>query len=163
MAAERLQGRSLVISLHGIVASEHPLASQAGAQVLADGGNAVDAAIAANAVMGVVAPMTCGLGGDLFAIVYEAKTGKLHGLNASGWAPAALNIEHLRSLGYTNMPQRGIHAVTVPGVVAGWDALERKLGRRPLSRLLASAVRIASEGFPVTEIVAGYGRAANGF
>jgi len=121
-----------------------------------EGGNAVDAALAANAVMGVVAPMTCGLGGDLFVLVYEAKTGQLHGLNASGWAPAALSIEHLRSRGHTNMPQRGIDSVTVPGVVAGWDALERRLGRRPLSRVLAPAIQLASEGFPVTEIVAGY-------
>jgi len=156
LAAERHQGRSMVVSRHGIVASEHPLASQAGAQALAEGGNAVDAAIAANAVMGVVAPMTCGLGGDLFAIVYEGKPGRLHGLNASGWAPAGLTIEHLHGRGLTNMPQRGVDSVTVPGAVAGWDALARKLGRRPLSRLLAPAIQIASEGFPVTEIVAGY-------
>lgn len=162
LAADRLQGRSLVISLHGIVASEHPLASQAGAQVLAEGGNAVDAAIAANAVMGVVAPMTCGLGGDLFAIVYEAKTGRLHGLNASGWAPAGLSLEYLRSRGHTNMPQRGMNSVTVPGVAAGWDALEHTLGRRKLSRLLAPAIRLASEGFPVTEIVAGYWKGSEG-
>lgn len=158
LAGERIQGRSLVLSMHGIVASEHPLASQAGAQILAQGGNAVDAAIAANAVMGVVAPMTCGLGGDLFALVYEAKTGRLHGLNASGWSPARLTVEHLRSRGHTNMPQRGIDAVTVPGVVAGWEALEQKLGRRKLSQVLGPAIRIASEGFPVTEIVAGYWR-----
>jgi gamma-glutamyltranspeptidase/glutathione hydrolase len=159
-AAERTQGRSLVVSRHGIVASEHPLASQAGAMVLAGGGNAMDAAIAANAVMGVVAPMTSGLGGDLFAIVYEAKSGKLYGLNASGWAPAGLTIEFLRDRGFTNMPQRGIHSVTIPGVVAGWDALQTRFGRQPLARLLAPAIRLAEEGFPVTEIVAGYWRAS---
>ena len=162
-AAERTQGRSLVVSRHGIVASEHPLASQAGAMALAGGGNAVDAAIAANAVMGVVAPMTSGLGGDLFAIVYEAKTGRLYGLNASGWAPAGLSIEHVRAAGFTNMPQRGIHSVTIPGAVAGWDALHTKFGRQPLARLLAPAIRLAEEGFPVTEIVAGYWRASEKF
>jgi gamma-glutamyltranspeptidase/glutathione hydrolase len=155
-AAERLQGRSQVISRHGIVASEHPLASQAGALVLAEGGTAVDAALAANAVMGVVAPMTCGLGGDLFALVYEAKTGRLHGLNASGWAPAGLSLEALRARGFTNMPQRGIWSVTIPGCVAGWDALHARFGRIKLARLLAPAIRLADEGFPVSEIVASY-------
>ncbi len=159
-AAERVQGRSMVISRHGIVASEHPLAAQAGAQVLAEGGNAVDAAIAANAVMGVVAPMTSGLGGDLFAIVYEAKTGKLYGLNSSGWAPSGLTIDFLHGHGLTNMPQRGIYSVTIPGAVAGWDALQARFGRKPLARLLAPAIRIADEGFPVSEIVAGYWKAS---
>lgn len=156
MAAERTQGRSMVISRYGIVASEQPLASQAGAQVLAEGGHAVDAAIAANAMMGVVAPMTCGLGGDLFALVYQARSDRLYGLNASGWAPAALTIASLREQGFTNMPQRGIQSVTVPGVVEGWDKLQHRFGRKPLSRLLAPAQRCARDGFPVTEIVAGY-------
>src|SRR5256884_7852748 len=89
-AAGRSQGRSMVISRYGIVATEHPLASQIGATILAQGGNAIDAAVAANAAMGVVAPMANGIGGDLFAIVYEARSGKIHGLNASGWAPAGL-------------------------------------------------------------------------
>ncbi len=160
VAAERIQGRSMVLTKGGIVASEHPLASQAGAQVLGEGGNAVDAAIAANAVMGVVAPMTCGMGGDLFAIVYEAKTGKLHGLNSSGWSPAGLSLERLRQLGLTNMPQRGIESVTIPGAVAGWDALQHRFGRKPLRRLLAPAIRLAETGFPVTEIVAGYWKAS---
>jgi gamma-glutamyltranspeptidase/glutathione hydrolase len=122
---DRVQGRSMVVSRSGIVAAEHPLASQAGAMVLAEGGTAVDAAIAANAVMGVVAPMTCGMGGDLFAIVRDARTGEIHGLNSSGWAPAALTREFLASQGLTNMPFRTIHSVTVPGCLAGWDALKR--------------------------------------
>lgn len=151
--AERTQGRSVVMSRCGIVASEHPLASQAGAEILAEGGHAVDAAIAANAMMGVVAPMTCGLGGDLFALVYEAKSGKLHGLNASGYAPSGLTLESLRQLGLTNMPQRGIHSVTVPGAVEGWDALRRRFGRKSFDRLLTPAIRTAQEGFPVTELV----------
>jgi len=156
LAAEQSQGRSMVMSRHGIVASEHPLASQAGAQILGEGGHAVDAAIAANAMMGVVAPMTCGLGGDLFALVYEAKSGRLHGLNASGWAPSGLSIRSLQDQGITNMPQRGIHSVTVPGVVEGWDQLRRRFGRKKFTRLLTPAIQIAQDGFPVTEIVAGY-------
>src|SRR6266567_8293893 len=114
---DRSQARSMVISRYGIVATEHPLASQIGVSVLARGGNAVDAAVAANAAMGVFAPMANGIGGDLFAMIYEAKTGKLYGLNASGWAPTALTADYLRAHGMTTMPQRGIHSVTVPGAV----------------------------------------------
>ena len=98
-AQERSQARSMVISQYGVVAAEHPLAARAGTAVLESGGNAIDAAVAANAVMGLVAPMMDGIGGDLFAIVYEAKTGKMHGLNASGWAPKGLTAEFLRSKG----------------------------------------------------------------
>ena len=98
-AQDRTQNRSMVISRKGVIAAESPLAAQAGANVLAHGGNAVDAAVASNAVMGVVEPMMNGIGGDLFAIVYQAKTGKLYGLNASGWAPAGLSIEFLKSKG----------------------------------------------------------------
>ena len=111
----------MVISRQGIVATEHPLASQIGATILARGGNAVDAAVAANAAMGVVAPMANGIGGDLFAIVYEAKTGKLYGLNASGWAASGASIDVLKRQGFSAMPQSGIHSVTVPGCVAGWQ------------------------------------------
>src|SRR6187402_2881272 len=109
----RSQGRSLVVSNRGVVASEHPLASQAGAMVLAQGGHAVDAAIAANAVMGVVCPMMCGVGGDLFAIVCESD-GAMHGVNASGWAPARLTPEALERQHAGGMPQSGVHSVTVP-------------------------------------------------
>src|SRR6266567_9064811 len=111
-AQDRTQSRSLVISRSGIVATEHPLASQIGATILAQGGNAVDAAVAANAAMAVVAPMANGIGGDLFVIVYEARSGKLYGLNASGWAPAGLSPEFLRRKGISAMPQTGIHSVT---------------------------------------------------
>src|SRR5258708_4584442 len=119
---DRTQARSQVMSTHGIVAAEHPLAAQAGAMILAQGGNAVDAAIATNAMMGLVAPMSNGIGGDLFAIVYDAKSGKLYGLNASGWAPKGLSIDFLKSkkllekdtAGDPIMPKRGIHTVTVP-------------------------------------------------
>jgi gamma-glutamyltranspeptidase/glutathione hydrolase len=147
----RSQGRSLVVSRRGVVASEHPLASQAGATALAQGGHAVDAAIAANAVMGVVCPMMCGAGGDLFAIVQE-KSGQMHGVNGSGWAPAALTPEVLEARGVTSMPQSGVHSVTVPGAVAGWSLLHEKFGRLPLGRVLEPAIALADEGFPVAEI-----------
>src|ERR1700732_295263 len=129
----RTQGRSMVVSRGGIVATESPLASQAGAMILAQGGNAVDAAVAANAVVGVVEPMMNGMGGDLFAIVYEAKTGKLYGLNASGWAPAKLSVEYLLGKGHDKMPQEGIQSVTVPGTVEGWSKLLSRLGTKKFS------------------------------
>ena len=150
------QGRSMTMTRGGIVAAESPLAAQAGAQALARGGSAVDAAIAANAVMGVVSPMMNGIGGDLFAIVYDAKTGRRYGMNASGWAPRGLTPEFLRAHGITQMPEFGIHAVTVPGMVDGWVKLHEKFGRRPLAEDLSAAIRIAEEGFPVTEWVAIY-------
>lgn len=153
MAQERSQARSMVVSRYGIVAAESPLAAQAGAEILARGGSAVDAAIAANAVMGVVAPMSNGIGGDLFAIVYEAKTAKMYGLNASGWAPKSLTADLLRSKGLHSMPVRGIYTVTVPGAVDGWQKLVDRFGRKKLSELLTPAIRIAEEGFPVGEIV----------
>jgi gamma-glutamyltranspeptidase / glutathione hydrolase len=155
-AQDRTLGRSMVISRHGIVATESPLASQAGAMVLAHGGNAVDAAIAANAMMGVVSPMMNGIGGDLFVIVYDAKTGEYHGLNASGWSPAKMTIEHFKELGLKAMPHQGINTITIPGAVDGWDKLLRRFGRKKLPELLAPAIQCAEEGFPVTEWVSGY-------
>ena len=106
--------------------------------------------------MGVVAPMANGIGGDLFAIVYEARSSKIHGLNASGWAPAGLTPEFLKAKGISIMPSNGIHSVTVPGAVDGWDKLLRRLGRKKLSDVLAPAIRYAEEGFPVTEIFSSY-------
>ena len=150
---DRTQGRSMTISRHGIVAAESPLAAQAGIAMLESGGNAIDAAVAANAMMGLVAPMSNGIGGDLFAIVYDAKSGKYYGLNASGWAPAGLSVEHLRGKGHRRMPQVGIHSVTVPGVVDGWNALLTRFGRKKLADVLAPSIRVAEEGFPVTEWV----------
>jgi gamma-glutamyltranspeptidase/glutathione hydrolase len=150
---DRSQSRSMVISTHGIVCSEHPLASQAGASVLARGGHAVEAAIAANAVMGVVAPMMCGIGGDLFAIVSE-RDGTLRSVNASGWAPEGLTPGALRSKGFTAMPQTGAHPVTVPGAVAGWSLLFDRHTRISFSDILAPAIALAEEGFPVAEITA---------
>ena len=153
-AINRSQTRSVVMATGGVAASEHPLASQAGASVLARGGNAVDAAIAVNAVMGVVAPMMNGIGGDLFAIVYDASSGTLSGINGSGWSPAALTIDALRARGIDQMPQTGIHSVTVPGTVAAWTLLSERFGRFQLADTLSPAIQIADEGFPVAEITA---------
>jgi gamma-glutamyltranspeptidase / glutathione hydrolase len=155
-AQDRSQMRSMVISFNGIVASESPLASQAGVRILESGGNAVDAAIATNAMMGVVSPMMNGMGGDLFAIVYDAKANKLYGLNASGWAPKALTIDFLHKQGLREMPQVGVNAVTVPGAVEGWQKLADKFGRKKLSEDLAPAIQTAKNGYPVTEWVAMY-------
>jgi len=152
---DRGQGRSMVISRYGIVAAESPLASQAGVQILEHGGNAVDAAVAANAAMGVVAPMSNGIGGDLFVMIYDAKSGKLYGLNASGWAPAALTPEVLKKQGMREMPDRGIFTVTVPGAVDGWQKMLDRFGTKKLSNVLAPAIQIADQGFPVTEWIAG--------
>ena len=150
------QGRSMTITRGGIVAAESMLAAQAGAQALARGGSAADAAIAANAVMGVVSPMMNGIGGDLFAMVYDAKSGKRYGVNASGWAPKAHTPEFLRAKDITKMPEFGIYTVTVPGAVEGWIKLHERFGKRPLAEDLSAAIRIADEGFPVTEWVALY-------
>jgi gamma-glutamyltranspeptidase / glutathione hydrolase len=155
-AQDRDQTRSMVITRHGIVATEHPLASQIGARILEQGGTAADAAVAVNAALGVFAPMANGMGGDLFAIVFEAKTGRLYGLNASGWSPAGLTLEFLKGRGMTNMPQSGIQSVTVPGAVDGWDKLLRRFGRMRLKEVLAPAIRYAEEGYPVTEIFSSY-------
>src|ERR1700684_3811136 len=119
----------MVITTRGIVAPAQTLASQAGAQTLARGGSAVDAAIAANAVLSVVEPMMDGPGGDLFALLWDAKTASLIGINASGWAPKGLSIDYLKKQGMTRMPTDGIHTVTVPGCVAGWEKLHKRFGR----------------------------------
>ena len=154
MAQDRGQGRSMVISQTGIVATESPLASKAGAAILERGGNAVDAAIAAHAVMTVVAPMWNGIGGDLFAIVYDAKSGKYYGLNASGWAPAAQSVERLREKGLREMPGRGIEPVTVPGSVDGWQKLLDRFGKKKMNEVLAPAIQVAEDGYSVTEWIA---------
>jgi gamma-glutamyltranspeptidase / glutathione hydrolase len=147
----RSQSRSMVVTRYGIVAAESPLAAQAGAQILAHGGNAVDAIVATNAMMGVVEPMMNGMGGDLFAIVYDAKTGRLYGLNASGWSPAALTPAFLAARGIHKMPLYGIESVTVPGAVDGWTQLLQRFGRLTLHDDLQPAIRTAREGFPVPE------------
>jgi gamma-glutamyltranspeptidase/glutathione hydrolase len=152
-------GRSVVATTFGIVAASQPLAARAGVQILERGGNAIDAAIAANATIGLMEPTGNGLGGDLFIIYYDAKTGTLHGLNSSGWTPAGLTVDVLAAKGITKMPQKGIHSVTVPGVVAGWEAMRAKFGTKPFSELLAPAIYYADNGFPLSEtIAAGWAR-----
>ena len=147
------QTRSVVISQFGIVATSQTLASQAGAGILERGGNAIDAAIAANAALGVVQPGGNGIGGDLFAIVYDAASGRLYGLNSSGWTPAKLTLEYLSAHGIKSL--RGIQTVTVPGAVAGWDAMRRRFGKLSFQQLLAPAIYYAENGYPVTERIAG--------
>ena len=144
----------MIVTQYGIVAASQFLASQAGAKMLESGGNAIDAAIAANAVLGLTQPYVNGMGGDLFAIVYEAKTGKVYGLNSSGWTPKALTIEYLKSKGIDKIDPRGVHTITVPGCVAGWDALRRRFGTKSFGELLGSAVFYAENGFPLPEIAA---------
>jgi gamma-glutamyltranspeptidase/glutathione hydrolase len=146
----------MVVTTYGIVATSHVQASQAGAEVLAHGGSAIDAAIAANAVLGVTEPMMNGMGGDLFAIYWEARSGKLYGLNSSGWAPQGLTVEHLRAKSLTAMPGRGIDSVTVPGAVAGWNALHERFGKLPWKDLFQPAIFYADHGYPVPELIHGY-------
>ena len=147
----REQARSMIVTRYGVVATSQFLASQAGARILEAGGNAIDAAIAANAVVGLTQPYVNGMGGDLFAIVYEARSGKVYGLNSSGWTPKALTIDYLKSKGVTRIDPRGVHTITVPGCVAGWDALRKKFGTRQFPELLASAIFYAENGFPIPE------------
>src|ERR1043166_7673261 len=149
IAQDRSQSRSMTIPDRGLRARSQTLASQAGGQVLARGGSAIDAAIAANATLGVVEPERGGIGGDLFVIYWEAKTGKLTGINASGWAPKALSIDFLMSKGEKTMPELGIQAVTVPGCVDGWAKLHQRFGKLPWKDLFAPAIYYAKNGFPV--------------
>ena len=152
-------GRSKVTTKFGIVAASQPLAARAGVQILERGGNAVDAAIAANATIGLMEPTGNGIGGDLFVIYYDARTRTLYGLNSSGWAPTGLTPDFLASKGITQMPQRDIYSVTVPGVVAGWDALRLRFGTKPFAELLAPAISYAENGFPLSEnVAAGWAR-----
>jgi len=153
VAQDRSHARSMVVTRDGIVATSHVQASVAGAQILAKGGSAVDAAIAANAVLGVTEPMMNGIGGDLFAIYWEAKTGKVYGLNSSGWAPRGLTEQHLRSKGITSMPEAGIDSVTVPGAVAGWNALQARFGKLAWKEIFQPAIYYADHGYPVPELI----------
>ncbi len=155
-AQDRSYGRSVVSTPYGIVATSWVQASQAGARILEQGGSAVDAAIAANAVLNASEPMMNGMGGDLFAIYWDAKTGKLYGLNGSGWAPKALTIEHLKEKGITSMPQQGIDSVTVPGMVDGWTKLHERWGKLPWRALFQPAIFYADHGVTVPEMVHDY-------
>lgn len=157
-------GRSMVMAPHGMVATSQPLAAQAGLEVLRRGGNAVDAAIAANAVLGVVEPMSCGIGGDLFAIVWDAKTQKLHGLNASGRSPYKATLEYFtKEKKRKTVPLTGPLAWSVPGCVDGWAALNKKFGSKTLDEILQPAIGYAENGFPVSEIISRHWKGAEKF
>ncbi len=153
---DRSYGRSAVMTDRGIVATSHYLASQAGAQILAKGGTAMDAAIAANAVLGVTEPMNNGIGGDLFLIYWDAKSSKLYGLNSSGWAPRGLSVEFLAKHGITSMPGEGIQTVTVPGAVEGWSQAHQRFGHLPWKELFPPAIYYAEHGYAVPEIIHDY-------
>ncbi len=146
--------RSVVRALNGMVATSQPLASAAGLRILQQGGNAIDAAIAAAAVLCVVEPMMVSPGGDLFALLWDAKKKELKALNASGRAPKALSLDALKQRGFTRMPQHGIHTVTVPGAVDGWATLLKSHGSMTLAQVLQPALEYAERGFPVSEIIA---------
>ncbi len=154
-------GRSVTLAPHGMVAASHPLAAQVGLDVLKQGGNAVDAAIATSAAMGLLEPMSCGIGGDLFAIVWDAKTQKLYGLNACGAAPAKASIDLFRQKGLAEIPEKGPLSWSVPGCVDGWDQLRQKFGTRSFADLLAPSIRYAEDGAPVPEVIAGYWKNAD--
>ncbi|MBN1464828.1 gamma-glutamyltransferase [candidate division KSB1 bacterium] len=153
-AAQRY--RSEVIARNGMAATSHPLATQIAIDILQQGGSAVDAAIAANAALGVLEPMSCGIGGDLFAIVWDAKTKSLHGLNSSGRSPKSLTIDFFRENGYEQVPLRGPLSLSVPGCVDGWFTLHDKFGVLPMQVILQPAIDYAAEGAPVPEIIAGH-------
>ncbi len=149
-------GRSVTVANNGMVATSHPLAAQIGLDVLKRGGNAVDAAIATSAALGVLEPCNSGIGGDLYAIVYDAKTQKLHGLNASGRAPGKATCQYFREKGLKEIPTSGPLSWSVPGCVDGWDQLRRKFGTKSFRELLAPSIEYAEKGAPVPEIIAGY-------
>lgn len=148
--------RSEVIAKHGMAATSIPLATLAAVEVLKDGGSAVDAAIAANAVQALLEPTGCGIGGDLYAIVWDPKTRELVGYNGSGRSPASLTLAELQRRGITRLPPLGPLPVSVPGCVDGWFALHARFGKLPMARVLAPAIRHAKEGAPITELVAHY-------
>lgn len=160
-AQDRLTGRNFatrseVIAGNGMVASSHPLATQIGLDILKNGGTAVDAAIGVNAALGLMEPTGSGIGGDLFAIVWDAKTKKLHGINASGRSPRSLTLEHFKKKNIETIPATGPLPVSVPGCVDGWFELHSKFGKMPMTEILAPSIKYAEEGFPVTELIAYY-------
>ena len=156
ITGELFATRSEVIAQNGMVASSHPLATQIGIEVLKNGGNAIDAAIAVNAALGLMEPTGCGIGGDLFAIVWDPKTKKLHGLNASGPSPQSLSLDYFLDNNYDGIPFYGALPVSVPGAVAGWFALHRKFGNLSMDQILSPAIQYAEKGFPLTELISHY-------
>lgn len=161
IAQDRITGRNFatrseVIAQKGIAATSHPLATQTALDILKNGGNAIDAAIAANALLGLVEPTGCGIGGDLFALIWDAETQKLYGLNASGRSPQALKLDYFRKQKIKEIPSFGPLTVSVPGCVDGWHQMHQRFGKLPLPELLAPAIRYAENGFPLTEVIAYY-------
>ena len=161
MAQDRITGepfatRSVVLGQNGMVATSHPLATQIGLEMLKNGGNAIDAAIAANAALGLMEPTGCGIGGDLFAIVWDGKTKKLYGLNASGRSPQKLTLDYFEKEGMTKIPSHGPLPVSVPGAVDGWFELHGKFGSKPMTEILSPVIDYAEKGFPLTELIAWY-------
>ncbi|MEX0726294.1 MAG: gamma-glutamyltransferase, partial [Planctomycetaceae bacterium] len=150
------QSRSVVVAQNGIVATSHPLAAQVGIDVLKSGGNAADAAIAASAMMGLLEPMSCGIGGDLFLLYWDNKTQKLYGLNASGRSPHTLTRQVFAEKGLTQIPETGPLSWSVPGCVDGWDILRSRFGTKPFAEILKPAIEYGENGFPVPEVIAGY-------
>lgn len=158
-AQDRLTGktfttRSEVLAKNGMAATSQPLATQAALDILKQGGSAMDAAIAANAVLGLVEPASCGIGGDIFAIIWDAKTQKLYGFNGSGRSPKSLNIDYFMDKGMTSIPLFGPLAVSTPGTVDGWFMMHEKFGKLPMTKILAPAIQYGREGFPVSEVIA---------
>src|SRR5262245_22807291 len=153
-------GRSVTVATHGMVAASHPLAAQSGLDVLKSGGNAIDAAIATNAALGLMEPTMCGIGGDLFAIVWDAKTQKLYGLNASGRSPYKATRSFFAEKGLTEIPVKGPLSWSVPGCVDGWEELRKRFGTMAFEQLLGPTIRYAEEGTPVPEVIAGYWKSA---
>src|SRR5438045_6414591 len=152
--------RSEVLARHGMVCTSVPSATQVGIDILKRGGSAVDAAIAANATLGLMEPVSNGIGGDLFAIVYSAKENKLYGINGSGRSPLGLSYEQMKAeldkLNRKTIPPQGMLPISIPGTVDAWAELHKKFGKLKLSDDLAPAVHYAEEGFPVTELIAYY-------
>lgn len=160
-AGDRITGRqfatrSEVLATGGMAATSQPLATQTAVEILRQGGSAIDAAIAANAVLGLAEPVSCGIGGDLFAILWDPKTERLHGLNASGRSPKSLTLDYFQKQGIQRIPTTGPLPVSVPGCVDGWFELHKRFGKLPMKQILAPAIRYAREGFPVTELIAYY-------
>ena len=156
---DRLTGKNFatraeVIAKNGMVATSQPLATQVGLDILKKGGSAIDAAIAANAALGLMEPTGCGMGGDLFAIVWDAKTQQLYGLNASGRSPKSLKLAYFKDKGMAKIPAHGPLPVSVPGAVDGWFELHKKFGKLPMKENLAPAIKYAKEGFPLTQYIA---------
>ncbi len=158
-AQDRLTGetfttRSEILARNGMAATSQPLATQVALDILKRGGSAMDAAIAANAVLGLVEPASCGIGGDIFAIIWDAKEEKLYGFNGSGWAPKSLTIDYFMERELKYVPLHGPLPVSVPGCVDGWFAMHQKFGKLPMAELLQPAINYGREGFPVSEVIA---------